>query len=151
MTKRPPQRPAGRPAAEAAPSFVPPVGMGAMASGIDADAGPAAETPAPRGEGRPVANRDQLASLLGDLLDQGSISVADEAAILREYDLLLSQLRVEKQRLEVEYRERVARDGEDATQAWLTEAATRLGRQQGEQMQRLLATMPALAREAAAG
>jgi len=127
---------------------------------IPVNAGPAVAATAPdpdaasgvqaESEARPVANREQLSLLLRDLLEQGRLSAADEAAILREYDVLLAQLRTEKQRLEAEYRERTARDGQEATDAWLADAAARLGRQQGEQMRRLLATIPALADEATA-
>ena len=143
MARRPPQRPVSRQTADT--PFAIPVDAGPAAAAPDPDTVSGAQAV---GEARPVANREQLSSLLRELLEQGRLSAADEAAILREYDVLLAQLRTEKQRLEAEYRERAVRDGQEATDAWLADAAARLGRQQGEQMRRLLATIPALADEA---
>ncbi len=146
MARRPPQRPVSRQAGDA--PFAIPVDASPAAAAADPEASSGAH--AAGSEARPVANREQLSSLLRELLEQGCLSATDEAAILREYDVLLAQLRAEKQRLEAEYRERTVRDGQEATDAWLADAAARLGRQQGEQMRRLLATIPALADEATA-
>ena len=84
------------------------------------------------------------------LRQQGGLDVADEAAILREYDGLVLELRAEKATLETEFRERMARDGQEKTNTWLAEAAEALGRRQGEQMRRLVQTIPGLSSGAAA-
>lgn len=116
-----------------------------------ADAGGAAAEAGAGAEPRFAANRGELLDQLAELRGQGALSVADEAAILREYDGLLVQLKAEKARLEAEYRERLERDGRDETDQWLAGAAEALGRRQGEQMRRLMKTIPALAPEQAAG
>lgn len=94
-----------------------------------------------------AGNRDQLTGFLGGLREQGQLSVTDEAAVMREYDVLLAQLRTERSRLEQEFRERLPRDGQQETESWLREAAESLGRRQGEQMRQLLATIPAFANQ----
>ncbi|MDH7452985.1 hypothetical protein QF205_07830 [Luteimonas composti] len=113
--------------------------------------------PAPDGESAPVslhqraASREEFGRLLEDIRSQGQISISDEAAILREYDEMLVELRGAKQRLEVEYRERIGRDGQADADAWLRGEAEALGRRQGEQLKRLVGTIPALAPQPAAG
>jgi len=93
----------------------------------------------------PVAtSRSELVELLDNLRQQGGLDVADEAAILRKYDGLVIELRAEKAKLEAEFRQRLARDGQDDTNAWLAEAAEALGRRQGEQMRQLVQTIPGL-------
>ncbi|MGY1408399.1 hypothetical protein ACW5EG_02265 [Luteimonas sp. A611] len=104
----------------------------------------AGAVPAPR----LPASRRELVDSLEELRTQGSLDVADEAAILREYDALLEELKVEKARLEAEFRERTGR-GQDASCEWLAEAAATLGRRQGERMRRLFQTIPALTQSAA--
>lgn len=113
--------------------------------------GPAqAQSQAPRAI--PVArSREEFIDMLGDLRRQGSLDHSDEAALLREYDGLVVELRAEKARLEVEFGDRMARDGEDATQAWLAQAAEALGRRQGERMRQLIATIPAFSSQLAPG
>jgi len=91
------------------------------------------------------ATRADLVGMLDDLRQRGGVDVADEAAILREYDALAGELRQEKARLAAGFQERLARDGEDDASAWLAGAAEALGRRQGERMRRLLQTIPALA------
>lgn len=143
MNKRPPQRhiPVAREQVEGAPrSF----------AGLAADAAPAAG-----GEGTGDAdgappqamavNRDEFVEMLADMRRQGSLTVADEAAILRQYDGFVVELRQEKSRLEAEFRDRIARDGEEEAGQWLQAAATALGEKQGEQMRRLMQTVPTLA------
>lgn len=92
-----------------------------------------------------AVNRDEFVEMLADMRQQGSLTVADEAAILRQYDGFVVELRQEKSRLEAEFRERIARDGEEDAGQWLQVAATALGQKQGEQMRRLMQTVPALA------
>lgn len=142
MAKRPPARATHRkPAAE---GILPrmPVVEDTRPGGGEADAG--AERPP-----RPAASREQFAGLLAQALGEGHISVADEAAILREYDRLLLELTAEKQRLEADYRDRIARDGQADADTWLRGEAERLGRHQGEQLHRLVKTIPALAAQVA--
>lgn len=142
MSKRPPQRPSQR-AAQAAGSRLPftsvdPPGTTASPDGASAGSGTRQAAPV-------ATSREELVDLLGDLRQQGSLGVADEAAILRRYDGLLVELRAEKAKLEAEFRERLERDGQDKTNAWLAEAAEGLGRRQGEQMRQLVQTIPGLA------
>lgn len=89
-------------------------------------------------------NRREFVETLGELRVQGSLDVADEAAILRQYDVLVADLKVEKTRLEVEFRERTRREGQDAARTWLSEAAEALGRREGARMRQLFQTIPAL-------
>jgi hypothetical protein len=140
MNKRPPQRqvPRPEPAADPRIAFA---SSGAVVPGSP-DATPASsagdrELPA-------VSSRADLVDLLQELRSHGALDVGDEAALLRQYDGLLAELRSEKSRLEVEFRERLARDGEDDTNAWLASAAEALGRRQGETLRQLLRTIPAL-------
>jgi len=123
------------------------VEAGAAFPNVDPTAGPVPGEvgAAPRVEARafPVS-RQEFVDSLAELREQGSLDVADEAAVLREYDQLLAELKVEKSRLEVEFRERTDREGLQAAQGWLSEAAGALGRQQGMRMRNLLQTIPAL-------
>lgn len=153
MAKRPPQRPANRSTAQSGV-----LDAGALrAAGTAQDPGTGGATaapmpPPPTGIApRLAGNRDEFLQMLGELRDQGSVSVADEAAIVREYDGLVAQLRTEKGQLETEYRQRLDRDGREATDAWLAEAAEALGRRHGEHMRQLFKTIPALAQGQAAG
>ncbi len=143
MSKRPPQRHVARnPPAPAVDSRLSTVDLDAP-SGSQSDAPP----PAAARDVRPApvaTSREELVDLLGDLRQQGSLDVADEAALLRKYDGLLVELRAEKARLETEFRERMSRDGPEETNAWLAGAAEALGRRQGEQMRQLMTTIPAL-------
>lgn len=147
MNKRPPQRHANRPRSTGdgrLPDFV----AGVPQDDPDATAHGDAAVQA-GGDGArdvPVAtSREEFVEQLGDLRRQGNLSISDEAAILREYDELVVELRAEKARLEAEFRDRIVRDGQEETSAWLAEAATALGRRQGEQMRRLMKTIPAFA------
>jgi len=99
----------------------------------------------------PVSSRADLVDLLQQLRGQGALDVADEAALLRQYDGLLAELRSEKSRLEVQFRERMERDGEAETNAWLASAAEALGRRQGEALRQLLRTIPALSAQLETG
>ena len=123
---------------------------------LDIGAFAQAEAPSPSSSERPaVANveadgralplsRQEFVESLGELRAQGALDVADEAAVLRQYDMLLADLKVEKTRLEAEFRERTDREGLEAAQAWLTEAAQALGRREGTRMRQLFQTIPAL-------
>lgn len=147
MSKRPPQRPATRGPAPADDRL--------SAVHLDPDAPAAVSTGAApivaaQGDGPVATSREELMELLGGLRRQGGLDVADEAAILRRYDGLVLELRAEKAKLEVEFRDRLARDGEVDTHAWLAEAAEALGRRQGEQMRQLVQTIPGLSPGAAA-
>lgn len=143
MSKRPPQRPIPR---ETASTDTPAQGFAPFL--VDDGPAPAATAATPAeapASTHPVAtSREELLDTLGGLRAQGHLDVGDEAAILREYDGLLVELRGEKARLEAEYRERMARDGQARTDAWLAEAAAALGRRQGEQMRQLVQTIPGL-------
>lgn len=117
----------------------------AVPGGIDPAVAPAAAQAAPGGEVRALPlSREEFVDSLADLRAQGSLDLADEAAVLREYDQLLTELKLEKSQLESEFRERSARDGMDAAQGWLSEAAGALGRRQGLRMRQLFQTIPAL-------
>lgn len=96
------------------------------------------------------ASRQEFVDSLDALRADGRLDVADEAAVLREYDTLLGELKVEKARLEAEFRERTDREGPDASHAWLAEAAEALGRRHGERMRRIFQTIPALTQPASA-
>lgn len=150
MAKRPPQRPPSRKTASAGNALSFPVaGHGAGAAGND---GAASAQDTAIDASRLAGDRDQFAAHLGGLRDHGNLSVADEAAILREYDGLLAQLRTERGELEREFRERLGRDGGEDAEAWLRQMAEALGRRQGERMRRLFGTIPAFtAHSAAAG
>lgn len=139
MNRRPAPRaqPRGSSADAADVRFAPPLDVGA------ATAEPAS---APQPASIPASRMD-LVDLLADLRRQGQLDVADEGALLRRHDALASELRAEKARLEAEYRERLARDGEDATRDWLAAAAEALGRRQGEQMRQLVQTIPSLSQQ----
>lgn len=145
MSKRPPQRAIPR---ETTGTDAPAQGFAPFLvdDGPGPDNTPAASAPSGAAASpQPVAtSREELLDLLGGLRAQGNLDVGDEAAILREYDGLLVELRGEKTRLEAEYRERMARDGQARTDAWLAEAAAALGRRQGEQMRQLVQTIPGL-------
>lgn len=149
MSKRPPLRHAPREAAESV--------LDTPLSGVILDMPPGSPpdvAPVERGDAAdvPVArNRLEFAALLGELRQQGSLDVADEAAILREYDALLADLRVEKAGLEAEFNRRLAQDGQEECNAWLATAAEALGRRQGEQMRHLLKTIPAVAAQLQTG
>ncbi|MDH5834471.1 hypothetical protein [Luteimonas kalidii] len=142
MSRRPPQRSVHRsqPAADgrlSAAQFDPePVS--------DASAGEPGASEQVDGPPPVATSRSELVELLDDLRQQGGLDVADEAAILRKYDALVIELRAEKAKLEAEFRERLARDGQDDTNAWLADAAEALGRRQGEQMRQLVQTIPGL-------
>lgn len=155
MAKRPPQRPLPRKTADgSALSFHAAGASGGIPQEPD-DAAGAPHASAQSGTvdaSRLAGNRGEFVAFLGDLREQGGLGVADEAAVLREYDGLLAQLRAERGELEREYRTRLTRDGQDETDAWLKTAAEALGRRQGEQMRRLLDTIPAfVSQRAAAG
>ena len=64
-------------------------------------------------------------------------------------DTLLADLKVEKTRLEAEFRERTDREGQDAARSWLAEAAEALGRREGTRMRQLFQTIPALSQPSA--
>ncbi|WP_202845417.1 hypothetical protein [Luteimonas saliphila] len=142
MAKRPPQRPQRKP--DDGPAV--PFGTAAFAHDVDAQAAPAVDPPeAHRAASLALpTSREEFIESLGEMRAQGSLDVADEAAILREYDVLLGELKSDKARLEAEFRERTSRDGQDASRAWLAEAAEALGRRQGERMRHLFQTIPAL-------
>lgn len=138
MARRPPQRTQTKPSGSDADSRV-------AFPGIDPAAGTGDPGTAPRVDARAFpASREEFVGNLAELREQGSLDVADEAAVLREYDQLLAELKVEKSRLEAEFRERTEREGLDAAQSWLSEAAGALGRQQGTRMRNLFQTIPAL-------
>lgn len=143
MSKRPPLRHATRETAAPVLDTRLSAANLDMAPGSQADAAPVGQDDA--GDVPAARNRDELVALLGDLRQQGSLDVADEAAILREYDALLADLHVEKAKLEAEFNRRLAQDGREETDAWLAGAAEALGRRQGEQMRRLMKTIPAVA------
>ncbi|MCW5580682.1 MAG: hypothetical protein KIS72_05025 [Luteimonas sp.] len=147
MNKRPPQRHANRQTPEEGdrlPDFTGGVPQGDPDATVGGEI--AAQAEGNDGRDAPVAtSREEFVEQLGDLRRQGNLSIADEAAILREYDALVVELRAEKVRLEAEFRDRMARDGQEQTHAWLAEAAAALGRRQGEQMRRLMRTVPAFA------
>ncbi|MGJ4729965.1 hypothetical protein [Luteimonas sp. SDU101] len=94
-------------------------------------------------------SRGEFVETLAELRAQGSLDMADEAAILRQYDTLLADLKVEKTRLEAEFRERTDREGQDAARTWLSEAAEALGRREGTRMRQLFQTIPALSQPSA--
>lgn len=149
MAKRPPQRPIPRKTGDggALPFLHAADAGGGPREDYDEAAG-SADVAAHGGtvdRSRLAGNRSEFVAFLGDVREQGGLGVADEAAILREYDSLLAQLRAERGELEREYRTRLTRDGQDETEAWLKQAAEALGRRQGEQMRRLLDTIPAFA------
>lgn len=143
MSKRPVQRQASRPTGiDIAPGTdrQPLAGTHADGpSGADAIGG----TPEPVPPAAGPTSRAELAGMLDELRGRGGLAVADEAAILREYDGLAMELRAEKARLATEFRERSERDGLDEANVWLAEAAEALGRRQGERMRRLVQTIPA--------
>ena len=147
MAKRPPQRPANRNTAQAGVLDAGALRAADTAQGQGTDDATTPPAPPPPAGIAPrlAGNRDEFLQMLGELRDQGSVSVADEAAIVREYDGLVVQLRTEKGRLEAEYRQRLDRDGREATDTWLAEAAEALGRRHGEHMRQLFKTIPALA------
>jgi len=147
MSKRPPQRPVTRGPAPADDR------LSAVHLDPDTPAGVStgdAPVVVAQGDAPVATSRDELMDLLGGLRRQGGLDVADEAAILRRYDGLVLELRAEKAKLEAEFRDRLARDGEVETRAWLAEAAEALGRRQGEQMRQLVQTIPGLSPGAAA-
>ncbi len=136
------RRPAPRPQPRGGPANAADV---RFARPLDVEAATAEPVSAPQ---PPIpTSRMDLVDLLADLRRQGRLDVADEGALLRRYDALASELRAEKARLEAEYRERLAGDGEDATRDWLAAAAEALGRRQGEQMRQLVQTIPSLSQE----
>lgn len=143
MAKRPPQRAQprhdDRDIAVDAAAFARGPAASAARSEPDGELAPAADAP------RLPASRREFVDSLDALRAEGSLDVADEAAILREYDVLLGELKVEKTRLEAEFRERTDREGVDASHAWLAEAAEALGRRHGERMRQIFQTIPALA------
>jgi len=140
MSKRPPSRPANRKPGTAQ-RFRPDV-----AAGVDPGEA-VAQTPGPGAQPplRATSSREDFSRLLDTMKAQGNISAADEAAILREYDALLAELRAEKTRLEALYRERITADGQAQADEWLAGEAAALGRKQGEQLRQLVETIPALA------
>ncbi len=144
MYRRPPQRRPSDPREQAVHAYLQFTGVASVAGPAagEAQEGAAGETegPAPM-----AANREEFVEMLADMRRQGSLTVADEAAILRDYDGFVVELRHEKARLEAEFRDRVVRDGEQDAGQWLEAAATSLGRKQGERMRRLMQTVPALA------
>ena len=142
MARRPPQRVQTRHddsgAALDPGAFVQAGSPPLPARGQSAEPGPAADArELPR-------SRQEFVESLGELRAQGALDVADEAAVLRQYDVLLADLKIEKKRLEAEFRERTDREGLDAAQAWLAEAAQALGRREGTRMRQLFQTIPAL-------
>jgi len=139
MANRPPQRAQRRPDGDAI--LVPPRGV---AHELGATGGPPVQAAASAEVRAVPASRERFLDLLAGLRAQGGLALTDEAAILREYDLLLAELDRDKARLEVEFRERTARDGDEAGKLWLAAAAEALGRRQGERMRHLLQTIPAL-------
>lgn len=143
MSKRPPQRQATAAAAGIDDRVAAAVPYPAMP--LHAEPAQAAQaSPEPRALSL-AGNREDFLALLSDLRGQGDLDVADEAAILREYDGLLVELREEKRRLEREYRERIAREGVEPSNDWLAATAEALGGRHGEQMRRLMATIPTFA------
>lgn len=107
---------------------------------------PAPVPAAPVGDGGGLpASREQLLDLLADLRLQGVLGFADEAALLRSYDSMLAELREARCALEAAFRDRIDQDGLEQAEAWLRDEAQALGRRQGEQMRRLVASMPGLA------
>lgn len=141
MAKRPPQRAPSRHDDKDIAVDVAAFGQTAAPSTArsEADAArPAVDAP------RLPASRQEFVDSLDALRADGSLDVADEAAILREYDTLLGELKLEKTRLEAEFRERTDREGMDASQTWLSEAAEALGRRHGERMRQIFQTIPAL-------
>lgn len=136
MANRPPQRPQRRLDSDAV-TLQAGVARGRAETSVPA-AGPSDDPP-------PMpASREGFIEMLAGMRAQGALGVGDEAAILREYDLLLDELKGEKRRLEVEFRERTIRDGEEAGEAWLAGVAETLGRHQGARLRRLFQTIPAL-------
>jgi len=138
MANRPPQRAQRRPDGDA---ILVPRGV---AHELGATGGPPVQAAASAEVRAVPASRERFLDLLAGLRAQGGLALTDEAAILREYDLLLAELDRDKARLEVEFRERTARDGDEAGKLWLAAAAEALGRRQGERMRHLLQTIPAL-------
>lgn len=96
---------------------------------------------------RPATNRQEFIESLVELRRHGAMDVADEAALVRQYDELLEELRGEKVRLEPEYQRRCRDDGRDAADAWLSDAAEALGRSQGARVRALMQSIPAIAAE----
>ena len=144
MSKRPPQRQPNRSTPPVADSRLSVVSLDPAGPSGDSKPDTAPSGAAADAAGPVPTSREELVDLLGSLRQQGGLDVADEAAILREYDGLVLELRAEKATLETEFRERLARDGQEKTNAWLAEAAEALGKRQGEQMRQLVQTIPGL-------
>lgn len=140
MSKRPIQRQASR---STSTSQVDQSVADMQAAGLSGQPVIAGNPEAPATPATVPTSREELTGMLDALRERSGLDVADEAAILREYDGLAVELRAEKARLATEFRERSARDGLDEANAWLAEAAEALGRRQGEQMRQLVQTIPA--------
>src|SRR5690554_1626908 len=93
MSKRPVQRQASRPTGA---DIVPGMGRQPL-PGVHADrlsgADAIMETPEPVPSAGGPTSRAELAGMLDELRERGDLGVADEAAILREYDGLAVELR----------------------------------------------------------
>ncbi|MGY1519249.1 hypothetical protein [Luteimonas sp. A482] len=140
MSKRPVQRQASRGTSTAQ---VDQSVAGMQAAGLSGQPAIAGNPELQATPGAVPASREELTGMLDELRERRGLGVADEAAILREYDGLTVELRAEKTRLAAEFRERSKRDGLEEANAWLAAAADALGRRQGEQMRQLVQTIPA--------
>lgn len=88
----------------------------------------------------PIANnREEIAAMLDELRQRGTIDLAEDGVLMRHYETLVDELRDEKQRLQNEYERRCEADGKDQAGTWLAEAAQELGRRHREATMQVIA------------
>ena len=83
----------------------------------------------------------ELESQLARMRADGELDDAGEGVLHRHFTERARSLAEEFDALLAEYRERAGESGEEAATRWLAEAAEALGRRDGEETRRLLATV----------
>lgn len=76
-------------------------------------------------------NREELAERLCDLRSQGVIDGNEETDLLQHFDIALRDINEQKAKLEVQYKQKIQDDGQDAADAWLRPLAEEIGEQHG--------------------
>jgi hypothetical protein len=93
---------------------------------------------APEGE---LPALTELESQLARMRADGELDTASEGVLHRHFAERAGTLAVEFDALLSEYRQRAETDGEEAAMQWLAEAAESLGRRDGEETRRILASV----------
>lgn len=84
--------------------------------------------------------RRQVEAVTARLREDGRLDETGEAALVRYYAERAHSLETGLREIVGEYAHRVANEGEEAANRWLTEAARTLGQRDGEETRRVIAS-----------